>query len=250
VSNSSLPPAGWFPDPGGNIGLLRYWDGTTWTDHTQPIVSAIAPPEVTSALNNANEFTAAADEYGDRILFHERTLGAAKSLVTITANRCTVAKRSIAFVDVEQLAVDSTQLLSFGIKNGLSHTIAMKGRGTKSVGLTTQNLPMRSGREHADVQFEMICALLEEHLVPGLLRRLHLQIMAGEETQIGSATLSREGVKMGRSFIRWSEYCGTVEEGRSVQILGPTPNDKCGTTFVRFPNVRLLSRLCDLCAKY
>ena len=27
-----LPPAGWFPDPGGRHEH-RYWDGTAWTDH-------------------------------------------------------------------------------------------------------------------------------------------------------------------------------------------------------------------------
>ena len=31
----ALPPAGWFPDPDGS-GNLRWWDGTTWTDHRVP----------------------------------------------------------------------------------------------------------------------------------------------------------------------------------------------------------------------
>ncbi|MCB0890798.1 MAG: DUF2510 domain-containing protein, partial [Propionibacteriaceae bacterium] len=22
---------GWFPDPGGQAGMFRYWDGTAWT---------------------------------------------------------------------------------------------------------------------------------------------------------------------------------------------------------------------------
>ena len=24
---------GWYPDPAGDTGKLRYWDGTQWTDH-------------------------------------------------------------------------------------------------------------------------------------------------------------------------------------------------------------------------
>lgn len=37
---TELPAAGWFPDPSGLPGLLRYWDGARWTDH----VHQQAPP--------------------------------------------------------------------------------------------------------------------------------------------------------------------------------------------------------------
>ena len=33
----TLPPAGWHADPHGTPGLLRYWDGTQWTEHTAPV---------------------------------------------------------------------------------------------------------------------------------------------------------------------------------------------------------------------
>lgn len=35
-------PSGWYPDPSGAPDVLRWWDGTTWTDHTQ--TSAPAAP--------------------------------------------------------------------------------------------------------------------------------------------------------------------------------------------------------------
>jgi hypothetical protein len=34
-SGATATPAGWYPDPQGS-GQQRYWDGTTWTDHTAP----------------------------------------------------------------------------------------------------------------------------------------------------------------------------------------------------------------------
>jgi hypothetical protein len=29
-------PAGWHPDPSNPNGALRYWDGSSWTEHTAP----------------------------------------------------------------------------------------------------------------------------------------------------------------------------------------------------------------------
>jgi hypothetical protein len=30
------PAAGWYPDPGGQPGAVRWWDGSQWTHHQQP----------------------------------------------------------------------------------------------------------------------------------------------------------------------------------------------------------------------
>jgi Protein of unknown function (DUF2510) len=250
------PPAGWFTDP-GNPAQFRFWDGFQWTQHVQPIVTpqGFAPPQQfvppQQAATQQQAVAAqdpALDEHGDTILFSERTHGSAKSNVTITANRFTAGKRSIAFADVELMLVDVTQLLSMGIKSGVSYQITLNGPNTKAVGMYTQSLPLRSGREEAQRQFETMDALLETHLVPQLLARLHQRVMSGTNVTIGNATLSAEGIATGRSSIRWHEYCGAVEDGRAIRVLGPTPDNVVGTTYVRFPNARLLARLCDRCA--
>ncbi len=37
-------PAGWYPDPHGAQSLLRWFDGTTWTDHTHRTDTPPPPP--------------------------------------------------------------------------------------------------------------------------------------------------------------------------------------------------------------
>jgi hypothetical protein len=38
--------AGWYPDPGGGVGLYRYWDGNAWSAATTPNPAAGPPPSV------------------------------------------------------------------------------------------------------------------------------------------------------------------------------------------------------------
>ena len=42
---SSTAGPGWFPDP-GDPSLLRYWDGSSWTEHTAPV----QPPAAQDAM--------------------------------------------------------------------------------------------------------------------------------------------------------------------------------------------------------
>ena len=37
--------AGWYPDPSGDLALIRYWDGTAWTSHTYTLLNH-APPQM------------------------------------------------------------------------------------------------------------------------------------------------------------------------------------------------------------
>ncbi|SCE09735.1 Protein of unknown function [Streptomyces sp. BpilaLS-43] len=51
MTTQSNVPAGWHPDPHGAPQLLRYWDGSQWTEHTHPAqgqsvsVQAAAPAQ-------------------------------------------------------------------------------------------------------------------------------------------------------------------------------------------------------------
>jgi hypothetical protein len=51
------PPAGWYPDPHGQAEL-RYWDGTTWTEHTSGEAPGVGPTQIDQPQ------AAAAPDYG------------------------------------------------------------------------------------------------------------------------------------------------------------------------------------------
>ncbi|MEU6512137.1 phospholipid scramblase-related protein [Streptomyces sp. NPDC046942] len=55
MTTQSNTPAGWYPDPHGAPQTLRYWDGTQWTQHTNP---AQAP------AGQAPQAQAPAQQYG------------------------------------------------------------------------------------------------------------------------------------------------------------------------------------------
>lgn len=44
MTTQSNIPAGWHPDPHGAPQLLRYWDGTGWTEHTHPAQAPAQAP--------------------------------------------------------------------------------------------------------------------------------------------------------------------------------------------------------------
>ncbi|MFD9540036.1 phospholipid scramblase-related protein [Streptomyces sp. NPDC060022] len=48
MTTQSNIPAGWHPDPHGAPQLLRYWDGSQWTEHTHP-AQASAPGQAPAA---------------------------------------------------------------------------------------------------------------------------------------------------------------------------------------------------------
>src|SRR5665811_878864 len=71
MSEPSMPAA-WYPDPSAT-GVLRWWDGHTWTEHThvsnpEP-AAAVDPPSPASAAPSA----LTAEAYGTRVSFDGQT---------------------------------------------------------------------------------------------------------------------------------------------------------------------------------
>jgi len=52
---AQLPPAGWHPDPHG-VAALRWWDGSTWTDHVHPPPTSVVQ-QVADAMVDAWQTT-------------------------------------------------------------------------------------------------------------------------------------------------------------------------------------------------
>ena len=43
------PQAGWYPDPSGEAGKLRWWDGAQWTDNYTTVQDAAQPQQAQAA---------------------------------------------------------------------------------------------------------------------------------------------------------------------------------------------------------
>ncbi|MFJ8981753.1 phospholipid scramblase-related protein [Streptomyces sp. NPDC102282] len=53
MTTQSNVPAGWHPDPHGAPQLLRYWDGSRWTEHTHPVEGQAPAQAAASAQSQA-----------------------------------------------------------------------------------------------------------------------------------------------------------------------------------------------------
>lgn len=47
-------PAGWYPDP-GRAELVRWWDGSAWTEHVQPLPPAVSVPSLETSDRPTNQ---------------------------------------------------------------------------------------------------------------------------------------------------------------------------------------------------
>jgi uncharacterized protein YxjI len=73
VTTHSNTPAGWYTDPHGTPNLLRYWDGSQWTEHTHAGRPGQAPPPQAQVPPQQQTRTAAAGT-GAGTLFSEPVL--------------------------------------------------------------------------------------------------------------------------------------------------------------------------------
>ncbi|MGW2032893.1 MULTISPECIES: phospholipid scramblase-related protein [Streptomyces] len=58
MTTQSNTPAGWYPDPHGAAQTLRYWDGTQWTEHTNPAqqqAGQVPPPQAAFPQQQAGD---------------------------------------------------------------------------------------------------------------------------------------------------------------------------------------------------
>lgn len=78
----SSPQAGWYQDP-QNRQLQRYWDGSQWTTHTQPISPPPPPPYVASSPASAGSYQVQSPvQQGSYAAAPVSFLDAAKGLIT------------------------------------------------------------------------------------------------------------------------------------------------------------------------
>jgi hypothetical protein len=57
VRLEDLPPAGWYNDPAATDGLMRYWDGQSWTEHVHQPQESAAPDTTNSGAESAGTET-------------------------------------------------------------------------------------------------------------------------------------------------------------------------------------------------
>ena len=191
-------PAAWYPDP-RSTGVLRWWDGHAWTEHTH-----LSNPEPAAAVEPLSPAAAVpspltAEAYGTRVWFDGQTL-TVEATNLVAKGALGAQSRTIQACDITALDLRAPTIL----KNGTLGVVTASGKTL-----------VHYRRKHATGVTAVYNALMGAAATAGTGQVARSQLQHSS-LQRGSGHSMKEVVGK-----RWDGRVTEAKSGRPSEVLGP-----------------------------
>jgi hypothetical protein len=187
---NQVPPSGWYPDP-SRPELLRWWDGTAWTDQTQAATTLPPPPAMTSQAPPSTTTTGTAESPKHRLFGGKRELEEEVAQLRATMVSMGIPERDALREEIGQLKAELPALeaqrtsLEAIVVPLRSEVQGLQSQQTELARLTQQVQDLTSERDRLVAETQQLRTMVDE--MPQLraeYERLRSGIVETNETAI------------------------------------------------------------------
>jgi uncharacterized protein DUF2510 len=191
---------GWYPDPSGS-GAVRWWDGTSWTQHVQAPSAPVAPAQPVATPGGHP----ASGQVLDTVV-RRKPLHADPQHISYKGQTLALAHVEwIAYWVVQSYMKDRVLPIKAGLGSQWTFQV---GRYPFKKGPMVDVLVPKATKADSDVTWSFLVNLARQHIEPRLVAEIAAQVRAGHTVTVGHSVQVHPGGIAGTRSLSWAEIGG------------------------------------------